>query len=153
MAPGTPYEATQQHEYAALRDGENEVLGCCVTVTEFKGVKTRYITDVLERVLQIESQDDDGRWSPRGNVKAYSGTFRLVQKCRYDALNQCIEVVDVDWLRGTKDGDALTAQYSRQKFEYNDWGQKCRVTQGSGVVNFPDHGSHFFDTHVKVRGK
>ena len=135
MAPGTPYESTQQHEYAALKDGENEVIGCCVTVTESKGVKTRYLIDGLERVLQIESQDDDGRWGPQGNVKAYSGTFRLVQKRRYDALNQCIEVVDIDWLRGTKEGDTLTEQHSSQKFEYDDWGQKCRVTQGSGVVN------------------
>jgi RHS repeat-associated protein len=135
VSPGTPYEATRRHEYAVWKEGERAA-GYRVTVTDAKSVKTRYITDGMGRVCRIESQDDDGQWSEQGDITTYSGTFRLVQESRYNALDQCVKVVDVDWLRGTAAGNAPIEQRSSQSFEYDDWGQKCTVTQSSGVATY-----------------
>ncbi|KAI1171847.1 hypothetical protein F4777DRAFT_593379 [Nemania sp. FL0916] len=67
-APGTPYEATRQREYTVITDNHDKTTRCCITVTDAKGMKTRYITDGLEKVLRIESQDDDGHYNARGSI-------------------------------------------------------------------------------------
>ncbi|KAK0716312.1 hypothetical protein B0H67DRAFT_610844 [Lasiosphaeris hirsuta] len=135
-SPGTSYEATQQRDYTVLRDDDGDPVGCRITVADAKGVKIRYSTDGLERVLQTERQDDDGRFSASGNDKLYSGTFRLVQERCHNAQNQCIQVVDIDWLTGAKARDTPTEQRSTRSFKYDDWGQMCSVTEDSGVVTW-----------------
>ncbi|RPA93710.1 hypothetical protein L873DRAFT_1815418 [Choiromyces venosus 120613-1] len=124
VSPDTPYEAVRQHEYAILT-GE---AGYCITVTDAKCVQTRYITDGLGRVRRVEKQDDDGQWNA---VKAYSGTFRVVGERNYNALGQCIEAVEIDWLRTN---GKPTEQRNSQRLEYDDWAQLCKATNSSGIV-------------------
>ncbi|KAI0453887.1 hypothetical protein F5B21DRAFT_525499 [Xylaria acuta] len=134
FGPHTSYEATRKYQYAIWGEG-GKAGGCRVTVTDPKGVKVRQITDGLERVCRVESQDDDGQWSVQGDVTTYGGTFRLVQERNYNSLGQCAQVVDVDWLRNSEKGDSEpTKQHSSQQFEYDDWGQRCKVTRSSGAV-------------------
>ena len=135
-SPDTLCKATQQREYVVLRDNDGDSVGHRITVTNTKGVKTRYSTDGLERVIRTERQDDDGRFSTNGGIETYSGTFRPVQERCHNAQNQCIQVVNIDWLTGTKLGGAPTEQRSIRSFEYDDWGQMWKVTQGSGVVTY-----------------
>ncbi|KAH2761582.1 hypothetical protein KXW10_000404 [Aspergillus fumigatus] len=124
VAPGTVHEATQQHQYAILK-GE---VGCCLTATDAKKVQTRYTTDGLHRIVRVEKQDDDGQW---GANNAYTGTLRVVQERNYNALGQCIEAIDIDWLR--TDSDPTEQRNSRQ-LEYDDWGHICKVARASGLV-------------------
>ncbi|MCJ1346264.1 hypothetical protein MMC31_004479 [Peltigera leucophlebia] len=124
VSPDTPYEAVRRHEYAVLKGNA----GCCLTVTDAKGVRTRYMTDGLERVRRVEKQDDDGQWD---TAKAYNGTFRAVQERSYNALGQCDEVVEIDWLRTDMEP---TEQRNSQHFKYDDWGHVCKVNQDSGAV-------------------
>ncbi|GKZ33299.1 hypothetical protein AbraIFM66950_003142 [Aspergillus brasiliensis] len=107
-APGTAFEATTKHEYAVLAD----TTGWRVTVTDTKGVQTRYFTDGLDRVLQVETQDDDGTWD---QYNVYTGTFRVVRERRYNSLDQCSEE-------------------TTRSLEYDDWGQVCKVTKNNGAV-------------------
>ncbi|KAJ8066513.1 hypothetical protein OCU04_005571 [Sclerotinia nivalis] len=123
VSPGTVYEATQTHEYVLSRD----TAGYTVTVTDAKGLKTRSTTDGLQRVCQVERQDDDGE-SKSGS---YTGTFRIVQEKSYNALGQCIRLTDIDWLRSSKGPKRQSAIYD---YEYNGWGQVCKVTDSNGVV-------------------
>ncbi|KAI9648647.1 hypothetical protein NHQ30_003285 [Ciborinia camelliae] len=125
VSPGTIYEATQTNEYVLLGD----TAGYNLTVTDAKGLKTRSTTDGLQRVCQIERQDDDGEWKSG----AYTGTFRVVQEKSYNALGQCIQMTDIDWLRAS---GGPKKQSSSHKYEYNDWGQVCRVTDSNGVITF-----------------
>ncbi|RDK39616.1 RHS repeat protein [Aspergillus phoenicis ATCC 13157] len=124
-APGTAFEATTEHAYAVLED----TAGWRVTVTDTKGVQTRYFTDGLDRVVRVESQDDDGQWD---QYNAYTGTFRVVRERRYNALDQCIEETEIDWLRAS--GTATTELRITRSLEYDDWGQVYKVTKNSGSV-------------------
>lgn len=123
-APGKDFEARKQHEYAVL---ENAV-GWQVMVTDSKGVQTRYFTDGMDRVVQVESQDDDGSWD---QYQTYTGTFRVVQERRYNAIGQCTEEVDIDWLRTS---GAPTELRTTRSLEYDDWGEVYKVTKNSGSV-------------------
>ncbi|RAH76473.1 hypothetical protein BO86DRAFT_443462 [Aspergillus japonicus CBS 114.51] len=125
-APGTVFEARKQHEYAVL---ENAV-GWQVTVTDSKGVRTRYVTDGMDRVVRVESQDDDGVWD---HSQGYTGTFRPVQERRYNALGQCIEEVDIDWLRGAS-GPPVSLRTTRA-LEYDDRGEVYQVTRNGGAAH------------------
>ncbi|KAF7912090.1 uncharacterized protein EAF01_001111 [Botrytis porri] len=122
-SPSTVYEATEIHEYAFLGD----TAGCSLTVTDAKGVKTRSTTDGLQRVCQVERQDDDGEWK----LDAYTGTFRTVQEQSYNALGQCIRMTDIDWLRAS---DGPKKQSASHDYEYDDWGYVCKVTDSNGVI-------------------
>ncbi|KAE8353323.1 hypothetical protein BDV28DRAFT_148202 [Aspergillus coremiiformis] len=124
VSPGTAYEATEYYK-SAVREG---AVGYDSTVTDTKGVQTRYITDGLERILRVEQQDDDGAWSVNG---AYQGTFRVIQEHNYNAHGQRSETVDIDWLRT---GGQPKQQRSQVSFEYDGWGQVCKVTRSSGLV-------------------
>lgn len=134
VASGTLYQATQQQRYSILRDENGGVAGVCQTVTDTKGVQTRYIMDGLDRVHRVERQDDDGQWNTSGNIKIYSGIFRPVEERSYNALNQCISVVNIDWLRGKNAKDAPTQERTIQTFKYDDWGQVCKSIHSDGVV-------------------
>ncbi|CAD6441806.1 34f6a79c-e88d-466b-bef5-8af45c46dfa9 [Sclerotinia trifoliorum] len=123
VSPGTVYEATQTHEYVL----SGETAGYTVTVTDAKGLKTRSTTDGLQRVCQIERQDDDGE----SKLGAYTGTFRIVQEKNYNALGQCTRMTDIDWLRASEEPKKQSAIHD---YEYNDWGQVCKVTDSNGVV-------------------
>ncbi|PWY68690.1 RHS repeat protein [Aspergillus eucalypticola CBS 122712] len=127
-APGTSFEATKTHAYAILTD----TIGWRVTVTDTKGVQTQYFTDGMDRVVRIECQDDDGSWD---QYQTYTGTFRVVRERRYNALNQCIEEVDVDWLRAS--GTPTELRTSRS-LAYDDWGQVYKVTKNSGAVQLSE---------------
>ncbi|RHZ70735.1 hypothetical protein CDV55_107687 [Aspergillus turcosus] len=113
-ALGTRYEATRQNEYSINQDGT----GWLLSMTDAKGVKSRYITDGLERICQVEKQDD-------------GGTFRLVQERTYNAQGQCSKTAEIDWLNinGT-----LLEQRSSQELEYDNWGQVWRTTDSSGLI-------------------
>ncbi|KAJ7192348.1 hypothetical protein GGX14DRAFT_380251 [Mycena pura] len=132
VASGTPYEATRQQEYAIVKDGDGNAIGASITITDPKGVQKRYTTDGMERLLRAEGQDDDGQYSTQGDVTTYSGTFRVVEERSYNAQTQCVQVAVIDWLRGN--GDAPTEQRDTQALEYDDWGQRCKVTDSSGLV-------------------
>ncbi|PYH93982.1 hypothetical protein BO71DRAFT_441327 [Aspergillus ellipticus CBS 707.79] len=123
-APGTAFEATKSHSYAIL----NDAAGWRVTVTDTKGVQTRYFTDGLDRVVRVESQDDDGSWD---QYQAYTGTFRVVQERRYNDLDQCSEQTEIDWLRAS---GRPTEQRTTHLPAYDDWGQVFKVTKNSGAV-------------------
>lgn len=124
VCPHTRFEASRRFEYDIAPGG----IGSYVTVTDAKSVQTRYTTDGLERLRRVEKQDDDGRYDAD---KTYHGTFRLVSEQSYNALGQRIEGVEIDWLRSS--GEPVE-QRDRQRIEYDDWGQICRVTHGNGVV-------------------
>ncbi|QSZ29625.1 hypothetical protein DSL72_004141 [Monilinia vaccinii-corymbosi] len=123
VSPGTAYEAKEIQEYVLLGD----TAGYTLTITDAKGVKTRSTTDGLQRVCQVERQDDDGEMK----LGAYTGTFRIVQEKKYNSLGQCISMTDIDWLRGSKE---LKKQAASHDYEYNDWGQVCKVTDSNGVI-------------------
>ncbi|KAJ6127919.1 hypothetical protein N7471_009136 [Penicillium samsonianum] len=124
-ALGTRYEATRQNEYSINEDGT----GWLLSMTDAKGVQSRYITDGLERICQMEKQDDDGTWNE--TTGKYSGTLRLVQERSYNAQGQCSKTAEIDWLttKGT-----LVEQRSSQELEYDDWGQVWRTTDSSGLI-------------------
>ncbi|KAF7587276.1 hypothetical protein BBP40_007493 [Aspergillus hancockii] len=124
-ARGTRYEATRQNEYSINEDGT----GWLLSMTDAKGVQSRYITDGLERICQVEKQDDDGTWD--GTTGKYSGTFRLVQERSYNAQGQCNKTAEIDWLRTNGN---LLEQRSSQQLEYDDWGQVWRTTDSSGLI-------------------
>ncbi|KAJ5729088.1 uncharacterized protein N7483_003596 [Penicillium malachiteum] len=124
-APGTAFEARKQHEYAVLEDA----VGWQVTVTDSKGVQTRYFTDGMDRVVRVESQDDDAVWDQH---QTYTGTFRVVQERRYNALDQCIEEVDIDWLRAN---GTPTSLRTTRSLEYDDWGELYKVTKNGGAAH------------------
>lgn len=124
VSPNTRYEASRRYEYDLAPGG----VGSRVTVTDAKSVQTRYITDGLERLRQVERQDDDGQYDVK---KTYHGTFRLVSERSYNALDQIIEEVEVDWLR--INGQSVE-QRDSQRIEYDDWGQQNRLIHSNGVV-------------------
>ncbi|KAJ7189185.1 hypothetical protein C8R46DRAFT_1056772 [Mycena filopes] len=132
VASGTSYEATRQQQYTIVRDEDGNARGASITITDPKGVQKRYTFDGMERLLRAEGQDDDGQYSIQGNVTKYSGTFRVIQERSYNAQSQCVQVAIVDWLRGN--GDVPTEQREVQALEYDDWGQRCKITHSSGLV-------------------
>lgn len=117
FSPGTQYEATECLDYTTLSDKS----GYCITLSDTKGVQTRYYTDGLQRVCRVEEQDDQGQ------------VFRLVQEHSYDSHGQCITVVDTDWIRTTTSNDPVPQQKTRS-IDYDDWGHVCRVTESNSVV-------------------
>ncbi|PYI08541.1 hypothetical protein BO78DRAFT_468512 [Aspergillus sclerotiicarbonarius CBS 121057] len=127
-APGTAFEAIKKHEYTVLAD----TVGWRVTVTDTKGVQTRYFTDGLDRVVRVESQDDDGSWD---QYNAYTGTFRVIRERRYNALGQCSEEAEIDWLRAS---GTPTEQRTTRSLAYDDWGQLYKVTPSSGAVQLSE---------------
>ncbi|PLB53948.1 RHS repeat protein [Aspergillus steynii IBT 23096] len=127
-APGAAFEATKKHDYAVL---ENAV-GWRVTVTDTKGVQTRYFTDGLDRVVRVESQDDDGGWD---QYNAYNGTFRVIREREYNSLDQCTKEVDIDWLRSS---GTPTELRTTRSLEYDNWAQVYKVTRSSGAVQLSE---------------
>ncbi|PKY00898.1 hypothetical protein P168DRAFT_330195 [Aspergillus campestris IBT 28561] len=122
---GTPQEAVRQWEYAALEQN----YGTETIVTDATGVKTRYVTDGLERPCRTEKQDHDREAYAAGNTSA---EFHLAEKRNYDAQGQCIEVTEVDWLRG--ENGQLTSLETSKQLEYDNWGGVCKTTEKSGLV-------------------
>ncbi|UKZ58882.1 uncharacterized protein TrAtP1_000204 [Trichoderma atroviride] len=117
ISPGTQYEATERIDYIIVSDKA----GYRVTMTDTKGVQTRYFTDGLQRVCRVEEQDDQNQ------------VFRLVQEHTYDSLGQCTAVVDTDWIRTAASIDPVPQQRTRL-MSYDDWGHVCRVTESDSVV-------------------
>ncbi|KAM0484450.1 hypothetical protein ACHAPX_001875 [Trichoderma viride] len=124
VSPKTSHEATQTIDYTIA----SKTAGYTKTVTDVKQIKTRHIFDGLHRLCQIERQDDDGEWDTSG---AYTGTFRPVQQKTYDALGQCNQMVEIDWMRAA---DGPKKQSISYRYEYDGWGQACKVTESDGVV-------------------
>ncbi|KAM0152547.1 hypothetical protein ACHAPG_007621 [Botrytis cinerea] len=111
---GTSYESVERQEYISL--GVNN--GSSRTVTDAKGVQTRYITDGLERLWRAEKQDDQ--------------VFRMIQENTYNAQDQLITTSDIDWLRTDKI-ESPSEQKSIKSMEYDDWGKVYRVSENSGL--------------------
>ncbi|UKZ82966.1 hypothetical protein TrVFT333_010767 [Trichoderma virens FT-333] len=129
-AIGTSQEATRCIGYTINEDG----VGSQVSVIDAKGVQTKYLTDGLERVCQVQRQDDDGEWDATSNI--YSGTFRPVKEHSYNAQGQMVEIVDIDWLRTSGENAQPSEQRSSKQLEYDDWGQVCKNTDTStGVIS------------------
>ncbi|KAJ1717821.1 RHS repeat protein [Aspergillus flavus] len=123
-AVGSLQESTRCHDYALKEDSE-----AYLTVTDSKGVRTLYYIDGLERVIRVEKQDGDVSWSPE---RTYTGTFRPVQENTYNTLGQCIETVEIDWLR--RKNTSPEEQRSVETMEYDDWGEVWRTIDSSGMV-------------------
>ncbi|PKY00783.1 RHS repeat protein [Aspergillus campestris IBT 28561] len=122
-AVGTGYETSRENKYGIPEDGH----GSQKTVIDTEGFETRYITDGLERLCEVEKQDSD--------ASTAAGTTRKVQECKYNALDQCIEKVEIDWLRS--DSGAVEKRNS-QKLEYDDWGEVYKTTDNTGVVSISE---------------
>ncbi|KAL9477371.1 hypothetical protein ACSS6W_007212 [Trichoderma asperelloides] len=128
-ALGCPQESVRQQEYDKPEDGN----GSCLVVTDTNGVKTRYITDGLGRLCEVEKQDKD---ASSENTRTNVDVFRKVQERKYNAQDQCIETVEIDWLR-TDDG-GLLEQRSSQALEYDGWGEVYRTTDSTGVLTISE---------------
>ncbi|KID81095.1 YD repeat-containing protein [Metarhizium guizhouense ARSEF 977] len=114
---GTPYETVLQHSYTIL-GGSN---GSQKTVTDAKGVQTRYTADGLNRVCRVERHDVDRT------------TFRVIQENSYNAQGQQIVTKDIDWLR-SEGGKEPTKQESCKTMTFDDWGNVGKVTESTGLV-------------------
>ncbi|OPB43307.1 hypothetical protein A0O28_0104980 [Trichoderma guizhouense] len=125
-ALGTPYETVRQQEYDRLGDG----MGSRLVVTDANGVKTRYILDGLGQLCEVEKQDMDDFSEKNVDV------FRMVQKRNYNAQNQCVEMVEIDWLL-TENGGPLEQRTSKA-LEYDGWGEVYRTTDSTGVVSISE---------------
>lgn len=99
----TPCEAVLQIEYTYLKTGNRAQR----TVTDVKSLQTRYTTDGLERIYQVEKQDD------------YTKDFRQIRENSYNAQGQQITMDEIDWMR-TDDQGASTEQRSNRSLEYDD---------------------------------
>ncbi|KAL7921613.1 hypothetical protein ACQKWADRAFT_327471 [Trichoderma austrokoningii] len=124
VSPNSSHEAIQTIDYTT----EINTPGYTKTVTDVKQVKTRYVFDGLQRLCQIERQDDDGEWEPSGT---YTGTFRTVQQKSYDALGQCSQMTEIDWMRAP---DGPKKKSISHRYEYDGWGQASKITESDGVV-------------------
>ena len=125
-AVGTEQEAVRHWDYAFLET----IYGTETTVTDAKGVKTRYITDGLERPCRTEKQHHDSKGYAADSASATE--FHVVAKRHYDTQGQCTEVTEVDWLKG-KDG-RLTPQETGKRIEYDDWGEVYKTIESTGLV-------------------
>ncbi|UKZ66131.1 uncharacterized protein TrAtP1_007311 [Trichoderma atroviride] len=121
ISPKTLYETTRAYEYSLRKDST----GCILTITDANGIKTRYTTDGLQRVVLVEQQD----YNSQSKGDSYSEKFRDVQRHAYNTLGQRVKTIDFDWL---KNEENPTEQI--QCLEYDDWGGVCKVTKGNGVV-------------------
>ncbi|RAL59413.1 hypothetical protein DID88_006787 [Monilinia fructigena] len=115
ISKGSPYESIQRQEYAIL--GTNN--GSSRTETDAKGLKTRYITDGMDRLVRVEQQSH-----PEDQV------FRVIQNHSYNAQDQRITTSEIDWLRGS---NSPVEQKTTKNMEYDDWGKIYRVTENSGL--------------------
>ncbi|KAL7911629.1 hypothetical protein GGI35DRAFT_468131 [Trichoderma velutinum] len=113
-------------EYDRPEDGQ----GSRLVVTDTNGVKTRYIADSLGRLCEVEKQDRDSSSEKNTDV------FRKVQKRNYNGQDQCIEMIEIDWLR-IEGGGPLEQQRSRV-LEYDNWGEVYRTTEDTGVVTISE---------------
>ncbi|KIA75672.1 hypothetical protein HK57_00533 [Aspergillus ustus] len=131
-SPGTKFEAKRVHEYTLCTGNPGDEYR--FTVTDAGGVQTRYVMDGLERIRRVERQDDDGSFAADG-VSAYTGTLRVIEERSYNAVGQCVEAVEVDWLRDPDGaGVDLIEQRSRHAFQYDGWGQVCKIIEAGSAT-------------------
>ncbi|KAK6852073.1 hypothetical protein PG995_012198 [Apiospora arundinis] len=115
IAVGTPFEATRRYDRALCPDGK----GYEVTQTDANGYKTRVITDAMERTIQFAKQEDRD-----------AGDFRVVEQFTYNALGQCIQVEEIDWIASTQTEIRL-----KKTIEFDLWGQACKISDGTGSAH------------------
>ncbi|PKY05470.1 hypothetical protein P168DRAFT_234023 [Aspergillus campestris IBT 28561] len=120
--PGTGYETVRRHEYTLLEG----TAGTQTTVTDAKGVKTRTITDGLERLCRVERQSHEHVESQE------SENFYPLMTHDYNAQGQCVQTTQFDWL--TTDDGQLQKQETTQQLEYDDWGQVSKVIGADGLI-------------------
>ncbi|PQE26124.1 YD repeat-containing protein [Rutstroemia sp. NJR-2017a BBW] len=113
-ALGTSSESIQLQEYSIL--GGNG--GTSRTTTDAKGLKTRYISDGLDRLCLVEKQDD-------------TRTFRVIQEDSYNAQDQLVQTSEIDWMRTDKE-DSATEQRSTKLLEYDNWGNVNKTIESTG---------------------
>ncbi|KAF5962420.1 YD repeat-containing protein, partial [Fusarium bulbicola] len=125
VAPATAYEASRKSKY--LVDEEGVIYG--VTKTDVKGIQTRFITDGMERVVQMEKQD-----LAQHDTSAAKSVFRVMQKNSYNAIGQRVQVDKMDWL--IQDHESTPQEILKvERTEYDDWGTVCRYVESTGVVH------------------
>lgn len=126
VAPNTKYEAKRQYECDLLKDQA----GYVVTITEAKGVQTRYSTDGLQRNILVERKDDGAQPGVR-NTPIELEPFRVVREYSYNTLGKPATDVQVDWLNSD---DERIQQRRCEEFHYDDWGEVCKTTKDGGLV-------------------
>ncbi|MFJ4143763.1 RHS repeat-associated core domain-containing protein, partial [Pseudomonas sp. NPDC089734] len=118
------YEATRHYRYVlSAVDGQQAEQ----EVTDVKGVKTRTLLDGLNRVVEAFGQGADEN-NPADYFRIYSAV--------YDHRGLMVQDTETDWLPTGNDDEpaprlrelALTSTY-----QYDDWGEQCRVTSPDGV--------------------
>ncbi|WP_446471353.1 RHS repeat domain-containing protein [Xenorhabdus stockiae] len=93
-----------------------------ITKTDIWGNQRRTRFDGLGRVYQQEilekGQEEQG--------------WRLIQENQYDGFSRIVLETNYDWLPVGQKNTKLTKIASQKYFEYDDWGQQCRVTFNTG---------------------
>ncbi|THC87834.1 hypothetical protein EYZ11_012721 [Aspergillus tanneri] len=114
IGTGTLYKATRKHEYTLSKDGK----GLELTLTDARGYRTRIIHDAMERKFQYNKSENGG-----------AGDFRIVQQLNYNALGQCTDIKDINWITSTG-----TELRTKRMMEYDYWGQVCKTINHAGVA-------------------
>jgi RHS repeat-associated protein len=128
IAPGTAYEASRSYAYHLVGgDGDS---GAWQLATDVQGVQTRTRFDGLSRAILEERQDTDT--AVASGLALAAAVFRPTYQARHNGLDQAVEETVFDWL-GSDDTRALTHRY-----EYDDWGERCRTRQPDGVSEVTD---------------
>lgn len=135
-SPGTEFEAIQTYDYAALGEGK----GVQTEVTDVSGVKTRYISDGLQRRCRVERQDPEA-----------ASEFRVVSSRNYNPQGQCIEATEIDWL--TDEDGKPSSRETTQTVDYDDWGQVYRVTESTGRVTLSISNPIDRSTAARIEGE
>ncbi|WP_372501317.1 RHS repeat-associated core domain-containing protein [Tistrella mobilis] len=116
-SPGTGFETVQSYAYDLLTGPQKT---SATTVTDTRGVRTRYWTDGLGREVRREMADADG---------TLQGWITIASRS-YDAWGRVTEATDLDTLR-PDGGSGQTTVSGTSRFGYDDWG-------GNDITTLPD---------------
>jgi RHS repeat-associated protein len=119
VAPDTEFVASRQYQYLLCANAGETAEQVLINA---RNVTTRTVVDGLGRAVFEESDHVD---------EASPGRFRQTYAARYNSWNNLQEETVHDWLEGQE--LALSSHYA-----YDDWGQRCCVTDASGVESHQD---------------
>ncbi|QHF05823.1 sugar-binding protein [Pseudomonas asturiensis] len=118
-APGTPFEARRQYQYLlCANEGEQAEQ----EMTNARGVLTRTRLDGLGRAIYEE----------QSHLKS-SDLFAMQQifAATYSTWNNLEQETTYDWM-----GDDLPPLALKRNFAYDDWNQRCCITDAQGVQSY-----------------
>ena len=116
VAPGSEYEASRRFSYRLTSLPGQQA---SQEVTDVTGATTRTLLDGMRRVIGEERLEKNGE------------AWRRLSQATYDAEGQLASTTEYDWLQDRE--LALSTSY-----EYDDWGQTCKVTAADGVSTFTE---------------